>query len=658
MKRLVVFAGVFLLLASQKIYAASPIGPALTGETGIIRLISAESLPATGVMMGTDGLYFRTTDLLNTVGDVNERLEGNVNVTYGATNWLEIFLNEASSAQTIKNSSTSRDDLYQMLGDTTLGFKMGYLASPGLAIGFDAFAKLMTMPNQLGYQWNASNFGAHMLWTIDLDAVQNIPFRFHLNIGYKWDRSRYLLSAPNYTLGSYGTVASMYTLGIPQSEEEYALGILHDDQVLGAIGVEFPSPYLTPFVQYYTDQIVNTGRNSSLPHLRYNESPEFITPGLRFTPAKGIAVDLASDIGLTKVQTLPVSGNPGVTTNVRSVPLWDIVLGASYTILPGAMVVIQKIQAPPPPEKGRIGGVVLDEQSRQPLPNVIIRFPGKDVSDIISGDNGSFVSCPMNAGPVKLEFAKEGYLPSTLEGSILTGQTSSQEILLKKLVQIGALAGTVTDMTGKPLAAVITFANTTLPPAASDPRTGAYFVKLSPGDYEITVSAQGYVSKTIGVQIKNMIKTIANFVLEQKQAALPPPPPPPAPVVTEKKPRVILEKAQKKIVITEAIHFETGRATILEDSYSLLNEIAQVLKDNPTISVRVEGYTDNVGSARYNLRLSQARADSVMRYLVSQGISPDRVEARGFGMMEPIASNKTAEGRAKNRRVEFTITKE
>ncbi len=657
MKRLIVCVGAFLLLLSPRLYAASPIGPSLTGETGIIRLISAESLPATGVMMGTDGLYFRTTDLLNTVGDVNERLEGNINVTYGATNWLEVFLNEASSAQTIKNSATSRNDLYQMLGDTTLGFKMSYLATPGLAIGLDAFAKLMTMPNQLGYQWNASNFGARLLWTIDLDAVQNIPLRFHLNLGYKWDRSRYLLPGPNYTLGSFGTVASMYTLGLPQSEEEYALGILHDDQVIGAVGLEFPGPYLTPFVQYYTNQIINTGRNSSLPHLRYNQSPEFITPGLRFTPAKGIAIDLACDIGLSKIETLPVTGNPGVTTNVRTIPLWDVVLGASYTILPGAMVVIQRIQAPPPLEKGRFGGVVLDQQSRQPIPDVIIRFPGKNVSDIITNDNGAFVSCQMDAGSVKLQFAKDGYLPSTLDGTILTGQTTSQEVLLKKLVQIGALSGTITDMAGKPLAAVITFANTTLPPAASDPRTGAYFVKLPPGNYEITVSAQGYVSKTINVEIKNMIRTIANFVLEQKQAALPPPPPP-VPVVAQKKPRVILEKGQKKIVITEAIHFETGRATILEDSFSLLDEIAQVLHDNPTINVRVEGYTDNVGSGRYNLKLSQARADSVMKYLIGQGISPDRITAKGFGMMNPIASNKTAAGRARNRRVEFTITKE
>jgi outer membrane protein OmpA-like peptidoglycan-associated protein len=171
----------------------------------------------------------------------------------------------------------------------------------------------------------------------------------------------------------------------------------------------------------------------------------------------------------------------------------------------------------------------------------------------------------------------------------------------------------------------------------------------------MTVSAQGYVSRTISVQVKNMMKTIINFTLEPVQVA--PPPPPPVPAI-EKKPRVILEKAKKKIEITEAIHFETGSAKILPDSYSLLDEIAQVIKENPGINVRIEGYTDNVGSPAYNLRLSQLRAESVMKYLIRAGVSPDRLTARGYGMMNPIASNATAEGRAKNRRVEFTITKE
>ncbi len=652
MKNVLSIAGAVIIFASTTVYAASPMGPAMQGETGIMRVISAESLPQTGAMFGVDGLYFRDTDLLNTAGDTNQRLEGNVNLTYGAADWLELFINESTAAQSIKNTLTNRNDLYQSPGDLTGGFKLSFLASPGFAMGLDAFSQLLTSQDALGYQWNATNFGARLLWTVDLDASEDVPFRLNINIGYKWDHSRYLLQAPNYTLGSYTSVAQMYSIGIPRSEEEYAYGIYHDDQVIGAADLELPGPYATPFVQYYTNQIINTGKNSSLPHLKYNQSPQYVTPGFRFTPAKGLAIDVAADIGLTKVESLPSSVTPGTNVNVRSVPLWDIIIGASYTVLPGQTVVIQKIQAPPPPENGKITGVVLDAKTGTSISGVVIKFEGTDMSDIITGNSGTFTSCPLNAGPVRLDFLKDGYEPTTLDGTIITGQTITQEVSMKKLTLIGAIAGMVTDTTGKPLAAVLTFNNTALPPAATDPGTGFYFVKLTPGNYEMTVSAQGYVGRTINVQIKNMMKTIVNFTLEPRQAAPPPPP------VAEKKPRVILEKAKKKIEITEAIHFETGRATILEDSFSLLNEIAQVLQQNPGISVRVEGYTDNVGSATYNLRLSQQRAENVMKYLIQDGISSDRVTSKGFGMMNPIASNATAAGRAKNRRVEFTITKD
>ncbi len=658
MKKLLLAIGVFALIAATPLYAASPIGPAMDGETGIMRVISARSLPATGLMMGINGLYFWSNDLLNTESDVNQRLEERTNLTYGATDWLELFINATSAAQTIKYTSANDTMLFQTLGDLTGGFKLSYLVTPGFAFGFDAFGQLLTDANQLGYKLSASNYGARLLWTIDLDAAENIPFRFHVNLGYKVDNSRYLLPAPNYTWTG-ASVDSIYATGLTRTEEEYALGIYHDNQILGAIGVEFPGTYLTPFIEYYTNQLINnhsiTGHSLSL---KYDQSPQYITPGFRFTPEKGVAVDIAADIGLTKQESVQTSNGP---VNVRAVPLWSVIVGASYTILPGAMVIIQRVQAPPPQQNGVVGGVVLDEQTRQPISHAILSFPGTNLSDIITNrTNGAFTSCQINPGTVKIEVSKDGYQPKVLEAQVLTGQTTNVDVLMKKLVEIGAIAGMVTDTTGKPLAAVLTFNNTTLPPGATDPRTGFYFVKLPPGIYSVTVAAQGYISRTFTVPIKNNVKTVVNITLEQHHAAAAPPPPAPitAPVIMQKKPRVILEKAKKKIVITEAIHFQTGRATILPESYSLLDEIVQVLKDNPDISIRIEGYTDNVGSPSYNLRLSQARAESVMKYFIQEGLSPDRVQAKGYGDMLPIASNKTAQGRAKNRRVEFTIIKE
>ena len=105
------------------------------------------------------------------------------------------------------------------------------------------------------------------------------------------------------------------------------------------------------------------------------------------------------------------------------------------------------------------------------------------------------------------------------------------------------------------------------------------------------------------------------------------------------------------------IQFDTGKATIKPVSYSLLDDVAQVLKDHPEVKkVRIEGHTDSKGSAKLNTSLSKARAQAVRKYLVDKGVEAPRLEAAGFGPKKPVADNATAEGREKNRRVEFMIT--
>ncbi len=118
--------------------------------------------------------------------------------------------------------------------------------------------------------------------------------------------------------------------------------------------------------------------------------------------------------------------------------------------------------------------------------------------------------------------------------------------------------------------------------------------------------------------------------------------------------RVVLRAG--KIEILEKVQFETASATLLSDSTSLLDEVASTLREHPEISkVRVEGHTDSDGARDYNLGLSRDRAASVMDYLVNQGVESTRLTAEGYGPDQPIADNDTAEGKEKNRRVEFTI---
>jgi len=106
------------------------------------------------------------------------------------------------------------------------------------------------------------------------------------------------------------------------------------------------------------------------------------------------------------------------------------------------------------------------------------------------------------------------------------------------------------------------------------------------------------------------------------------------------------------------VHFETGKAILTSVSFKALNELVEALKAKPNLIIEIAGHTDNVGSFETNLKLSQARAESVRNYLLSKGIAAYRVQAKGYADTQPVASNDTEEGRAKNRRTEVRILHE
>jgi len=106
-------------------------------------------------------------------------------------------------------------------------------------------------------------------------------------------------------------------------------------------------------------------------------------------------------------------------------------------------------------------------------------------------------------------------------------------------------------------------------------------------------------------------------------------------------------------VIMEGIYFKTGSAKIMSQSYPVLNENVEKLKKVENLPIIVVGYTDNQGGTSANLRLSQARANSVRDYFINHGIEASRVSAVGRGETNPVADNSTTEGRAMNRRIEI-----
>lgn len=105
----------------------------------------------------------------------------------------------------------------------------------------------------------------------------------------------------------------------------------------------------------------------------------------------------------------------------------------------------------------------------------------------------------------------------------------------------------------------------------------------------------------------------------------------------------------------ENVYFDTARATLRPESYAPLNELAEVLKSNPTMVIELAGHTDSRGEEIYNLNLSRGRANAARDYILGQGIAPERLSAKGYGEFEPVAPNNTDEGMQLNRRTEVRV---
>jgi OOP family OmpA-OmpF porin len=143
-----------------------------------------------------------------------------------------------------------------------------------------------------------------------------------------------------------------------------------------------------------------------------------------------------------------------------------------------------------------------------------------------------------------------------------------------------------------------------------------------------------------------ILKGPSPLEVKAKQPELPPPPPEP------KKAKIV----EERIEITEKVMFAYDKAEILSESFDLLNDVAQVMKEHPEVAkIRIEGHTDSDGTNKYNKDLSNRRAKAVMEYILKAGVDESRMVSEGFGEDRPIASNDTDEGKAQNRRVEFNI---
>jgi outer membrane protein OmpA-like peptidoglycan-associated protein len=117
----------------------------------------------------------------------------------------------------------------------------------------------------------------------------------------------------------------------------------------------------------------------------------------------------------------------------------------------------------------------------------------------------------------------------------------------------------------------------------------------------------------------------------------------------------VMRKKIDEVLTGRAITFQTSSAVLLPEGRSTLDQIMSILQQNQTAAFQIGGHTDNVGAEDRNLALSENRAKAVMDYLVSKGVAANRLTFKGYGASHPLADNATAEGRSRNRRIEFLV---
>ncbi len=233
----------------------------------------------------------------------------------------------------------------------------------------------------------------------------------------------------------------------------------------------------------------------------------------------------------------------------------------------------------------------------------------------------------LHPGPYQVTAGADGYEDASLTTTVPTA--AHHEVVVNMHAIPGVLVLTVDDPEGKP-----TPFRWAIEGGFTDDDDGKVDQQVAPGRYILRVQAGGYMAIRKPIDVAPGARVEEHFTLQ------------PSKIVVTK----------ERIELSEEVYFDTGKSSIKPESFSMLTEVANVLKDNPDITkVRIEGHTDSRGSASMNQRLSEARARAVLDYLVDQGVEPERLTSAGYGESRPLVRGNNEAAWSKNRRVDIFI---
>ncbi|HYI02268.1 OmpA family protein [Hyalangium sp.] len=591
------------------------------GGVGLLRVAGAD-LGARGLLrFSATGEYFTNANF-PVQGAENTRTTGTFALSYVPLEFLEVFGAYTVSANT---NSRSSPNLIQALGDVTLGVRGSRQWVRGLWAGVDLRAMSFSGVGNQDVGRYAFGFAPRVLATYDLQRLhEKLPLRLHGNLGIVLD----------------GTGDLVQTTRL-NAAEEYALNVNRFNRLGLGLGVEAPLPAVTPFLEFNLAYPLGVGSEGLVAPDGQTVSAataayKTLNLGAKITAVRDVTFTVGAELGLTRA----------VGLGVPATPPFNLFFGAAYTVdllNRGTTRVVEtirerKVDGPAAPQTAQVSGVVLDSQTRKPIPGVLVTVPGAGLPPVATEpEKGRFLTHPLPAGPVRIAAQKEGYRLVEHDVKLEAGETATVELTMEAMAR-PALFTLSTTSKKKPVAATLRFQGPKNQEfTTSESATAPAKLEAPAGRYTVNVTAQGYLAQTRDVQVSEGATLDLSFELEPEPK------------------KKLVEVKDNKIEILQQVHFGVGKAVILADSHPLLAQVVDAIVRNDIKRVRIEGHTDNKGPPEFNLQLSKDRAQAVAAHLIKAGIDPARLDVEGYGDARPIAPNLTPRGRELNRRVDFVI---
>lgn len=287
------------------------------------------------------------------------------------------------------------------------------------------------------------------------------------------------------------------------------------------------------------------------------------------------------------------------------------------------------IEAPVEPELAKISGTITRKSDNKPVSGTMTVLENSTEIQKTIVNNGTFNLDLKSGKTYKLDMSSDNY--PTVSKTVELPVNKSLNNINFEVEYVSAVKGTVTDQaTGAGVnSTIIISKNGVVEQTIS--ANGLYNLKLQQGAvYQLEYKAEGYYNKKVNADLSKEDFAEVN---------------------------IQLEKIKKEAFNLGAINFESGKSVISSSSLPVLDEFIVRLKDNPDLKFEISGHTDNVGSPVSNRKISGARAQSCVDYMISKGIAADRLKPVGYGQDQPLVPNTTQENKAKNRRVEANILK-